>query len=72
MLDNIYDTSDFVLINKVISNVILDIRYYSNYNFVGEYIDGYEEPCAIATKEAVSALKQASIDLLKNCKIENF
>ena len=36
------DSSDFVLISDVVPDAILEIRYYSTYNFVGDRIDGYE------------------------------
>lgn len=52
--------SGFVLLADAVPDVIQEIRYYSTYNFVGERIDGYEEPCAILTKEAASALKEVS------------
>lgn len=55
----------FVLVAEAVPDVILEIRYYSTYNFVGERIDGYEEPCAILTKEAAQALKAASDDCLR-------
>lgn len=58
------DSSDFVMINDVVPDVILEIRYYSTYNFVGERIDGYEEPLAFLTKEAVAALKEVSDELV--------
>ena len=51
---------NFVLITDIIENVILEIRYYTPNNFVGEKIDGYEEPLAILTKEAAIALKEAN------------
>lgn len=54
------DASDFVLLGEAVPDVILEIRYYSTYNFVGDRIDGYEEPLALLTKEAASALKEAS------------
>ena len=38
----------------------MEIRYYSTYNFVGDRIDGYEEPVALLTKEAASALREVS------------
>ena len=59
------DSSDFVLLSEEIPDAILEIRYYSTYNFVGERIDGYEEPVALLTKEAASALKKVSDDLAK-------
>ena len=40
------DSSDFVLLSEAVPDAILEIRYYSTYNFVGERIDGYEEPIA--------------------------
>ena len=52
------DSSDFVLLSEAIPDVILDIRYYSTYNFVGDKIDGYEEPLALLTKEASTALRK--------------
>ncbi len=57
------DTSDFVLLTDAVPDAILEIRYYSTYNFVGDRIDGYEEPLAFLTKEAAAALKEVSDDL---------
>lgn len=54
----------FVLVTDVIPEVILEIRYFSTYNFVGERIDGYEQPCALLTKEAAEALKAVSDDVM--------
>ena len=54
------DSSDFVSITDVVNDAILEIRYYSTYNFVGDRIDGYEEPLAFLTKEAADALKKVS------------
>lgn len=59
------DSSDFVVVSDVVPDVILEIRYYSNYNFVGERIDGYEQPTALLTKEAAAALKEVSDELAK-------
>jgi len=58
-----YDASGFVLVGEAIPDVILEIRYYSTYNFVGERIDGYEEPVALLTREAARALRLVSDDL---------
>ena len=57
------DSSDFVSVAEVIPDVILEIRYYSTYNFVGERIDGYGAPVALITKEAAAALKNVSDSL---------
>lgn len=59
------DSSDFVILSDIIPNAILEIRYYSTYNFVGERIDGYEEHTALLTKEAATALKEVSDELEK-------
>lgn len=59
------DSSDFVLLSDVVPDAILEIRYYSTYNFVGDRIDGYEEPLAFLTKEAAEALKEVSDELLE-------
>lgn len=59
------DGSDgFVLVSEAVPDVIQEIRYYSTYNFVGERIDGYDEPCALITKEAAAALKEVSDDVM--------
>lgn len=59
------DASDFVLLSQVVPDAILEIRYYSTYNFIGDRIDGYEQPVALLTKEAATALKAVSDDLVK-------
>lgn len=53
----IMDSSDFVVLADYVPGIIQEIRYYSTYNFIGDRIDGYEEPCALLTKEAARALK---------------
>jgi len=54
------DASGFVLLADAVPDAIQEIRYYSTYNFVGERIDGYEQPVALITKEAGEALRVAS------------
>ena len=54
------DSSDFVVLADFVPGVVQEIRYHSTFNFVGERIDGYEEPCALITKEAARALKAVS------------
>ena len=53
----------FVLVSEAIPDALLDIRYYTTYNFVGARIDGYEAPVAILTREAADALKLVSDDM---------
>lgn len=57
------DPAGFVLLSDYVPNIIQEIRYFSTYNFIGERIDGYEEPCAILTVEAARALKAVSNEL---------
>ena len=59
------DTHGFVSVGEVIPDVLLDIRYYSSFNFIGERIDGYEEPAALLTREAAQALKEASREAME-------
>ena len=58
------DSSGFVNITDVVPDVILEIRYFSTYNFVGERVDGYEQPVALLTKEAADSLRAVSDELL--------
>ena len=58
------DASGFVLLSDAVPEAILEIRYYSTYNFVGDRIDGYEEPLAFLTKEAAEALREISDELV--------
>ncbi len=55
--------SAFVNITDVVPDVILEIRYYSTYNFVGKRVDGYIQPTALLTREAAAALKEVSDDV---------
>lgn len=57
------DPSGFVVLADFVPSIVQEIRYYSTYNFIGERIDGYEEPCALLTVEAARALKAASNEL---------
>ena len=57
------DAQDFVLVTDEIPDAVLEIRYYTDYNFVGTRVNGYEEPVALMTKEATSALKEVNEDL---------
>ena len=57
------DPSGFVLLADYVPGIVQEIRYYSTYNFIGDRIDGYEEPCAILTKEAARALKSVANEM---------
>ena len=58
------DPSGFVLLADHIPQIVQEIRYYSTYNFIGDRIDGYEEPCALLTREAARALKNVSGEMI--------
>ena len=58
------DPSGFVLLADYVPQIVQEIRYYSTYNFIGDRIDGYEEPCAVLTIEAARALKSVSSEML--------
>ena len=57
------DPSGFVLLSDYVPGIIQEIRYFSTYNFIGERIDGYEEPCALLTKEAARALTSVANEM---------
>ena len=59
------DSSDFVLLAEAVPDAILEIRYYSTYNFVGDRIRGYERPVAYLTKEAAEALRKVSDEVMR-------
>ena len=62
--DPAMDPSGFVVLADYVPHIVQEIRYYSTYNFIGERIDGYEEPCALLTIEAARALKAVSSELM--------
>ena len=52
-----------MLLADFVPGIVQEIRYYSTYNFIGDRIDGYEEPVALLTKEAARALKAVAGEL---------
>lgn len=48
---------EFVYVDETIPGVQLEMRYYTDYNFVGKRLDGYKAPLAILTAEAARSLK---------------
>jgi D-alanyl-D-alanine dipeptidase len=59
------DNRDFVNIADVVPDAILEIRYFSTYNFVGARIDGYQQPTALLTRRAADSLKAVSDDVVR-------
>ena len=58
------DSSGFVVLAEKVPAIVQEIRYYSTYNFIGDRINGYEEPCALLTKEAARALLSVSNEMI--------
>ena len=63
MKKDIMDASGFVLLSDYVPQIVQEIRYFSTFNFIGDRIDGYEEPIALLTKEAARALKSVSNEM---------
>ena len=57
------DASGFVVLADFVPSIVQEIRYHSTYNFIGDRIDGYEEPCALMTREGARALKSVAGEL---------
>ncbi|GIH10199.1 D-alanyl-D-alanine dipeptidase [Rhizocola hellebori] len=49
----------FVDLDEVAPDIVQDIRYHSDHNFVGRPIDGYLQPKCVLTQRAAQALAQA-------------
>ena len=49
----------FVYIDEINPHIIVDLRYLTKFNFVGDIIDGYKSNRAILSKEAAIALNEA-------------
>lgn len=58
------DRSGFVELTEVIPEAVLEIRYYSTYNFVGARIDSYERPIALLTRQAADSLRKVNADMM--------
>ena len=55
----------FIEIHEVIPNIILDLRYYTNHNFLGIRVDGYEAENCYITKAAADSLLKVQAELKK-------
>ncbi|MGW3099827.1 M15 family metallopeptidase [Streptomyces sp. NPDC001102] len=56
---------DFVALRTVDPTILQEMRYFTPHNFVGERIDGYQQPICILTRPAAEALHQAQLKLLR-------
>lgn len=55
----------FVYLDEILPDALYDIRYYSDENFIGKRIDGYNAPFAIMTLRSARALKKVSDEVDK-------
>jgi D-alanyl-D-alanine dipeptidase len=53
----------FVYVENIIPSIKVELRYLSNYNFVGTPIDGYNAEVCILSKQAAIALKNVQEEL---------
>lgn len=58
--------SAFGFIQTEINNVVLDIRYCGNHNFIGRPIDGYTSSKPVVTKKTLVALAAVQKELKKS------
>ena len=58
------DPSGFVVLSDFVPSIIQEIRYFTTYNFIGDRINGYEEPLALMTTEAARALNSAANEFI--------
>lgn len=63
-IDSTAVKAGFVLVSDIIPDAILEIRYYTAFNFIGRPIDGYFEPQAFLTRPAADALKKVSDEMV--------
>lgn len=55
----------FVDVAKVVPRIIIDLRYMTEFNFVGAPIDGYKKPRCILTREAANSLSRVQAELVE-------
>ncbi|GAL79820.1 D-alanyl-D-alanine dipeptidase [Algibacter lectus] len=53
----------FVYVKEVIPDLHVELRYNTNYNFVGQPVDGYNSNRLILTKQAAEALRLVQEEL---------
>ncbi|MEV6794297.1 M15 family metallopeptidase [Streptomyces sp. NPDC051320] len=57
--------AEFVALRSVDPTIIQEMRYPYEHNFVGEPVDGYQQPLCILTRPAAQALHRAQVTLLR-------
>lgn len=54
----------FVYVNDIVPSIHVELRYFSDQNFLGAKVDSYNREVAILTKQAALALKNVQNELL--------
>ncbi len=58
--------ANFVYVEKLIPDIVLDMRYTGENNFLGVPVEGYKKPVAILSKPAALALAKVQQELKEN------
>lgn len=56
---------DFVYVQEVIPDIVLEMRYAGENNFTGKPVDGYKKPVAILNEPTAKALAAVQKDLME-------
>jgi D-alanyl-D-alanine dipeptidase len=56
---------DFVYLKDIDASIQSELRYFSDQNFIGKTIDGYQKDCVILTKQTAEALQKIQAILKK-------
>ena len=54
---------DFVYLKDIDESIQTELRYFSNQNFIGKPIDGYQKDCVILTKQTAEALQKVQYSI---------
>lgn len=59
------DASGFVILSEYVPDIIEEVRYHTTYNFIGDKIDGYDDPIILVVLEVALALQKANKEAKK-------
>ena len=54
---------EFVDVKEITPSIVLDLRYYTEHNFIGRRVDGYEAPKCYLTQAAAESLQRVQEEL---------
>lgn len=54
----------FVDLKSIIPTIELELRYFNSHNFIGQKIEGYEQPRCLLSRKAAEALRKVQEELL--------